>query len=508
MIRRILYTFICFLLCFSLTACSANVQEDSTAYQEQTSSTEETVENENSDIPTELTLPYTESDSFNPYAAQSVNNITITHLMYDGLVTITPDFSLEYLIADSVNYSSNTISVHIRDGAKFTDSTSITAQDVIYSFNKAKTSVNYQAQLSSILSVSGNAQNVTFTMSSPNTMAGYLLDFPIVKNKSAEGTDTPIGSGRYKLNDGSSDLKLEYNSNYFKSKSPKFNEIKLEISPSLETTEAGIKIGWYDIAYRGASENTMGGTGAITKDIPAPQLLYVGVNQGQSILSNPHVRKALSAAIDRDELLRSVYGNRGVATDLPIYPSFSFENSATAPSGVDEANRLLDEAGLTQKDSYDVRYLDGKPMTFEILVPQSSSYLLLAANSVSSMLSRCGIQTKIVSLSDGEYHSRIASGNYTLYIGELRQTNDCSLAPFMTGGAASYGLAQPDSLKNLYQNFLADTSKFSAFAQEFYNQTPFIPLCYRNDVLVHSRNLASIDIQPSVSDIFYNITEW
>lgn len=416
MIRRILYTFICFWLCFSLTACSADVQKDSEDLQEQISSPAENIKTEDVDIPTELTLPYTESDSFNPYVTQSVNNISITHLIYDGLVTIAPDFSLEYLIADNVICSSNTINVHIRDGITFTDSTAITAQDVIYSFNKAKSSSNYQAQLSSILSVSGNAQNVTFTMSSPNAMAVYLLDFPIVKNKSAEGTSVPIGSGRYKFNNSSSDLKLEYNLSYFKSSSPRFNEIKLEVSPSLETTEAGIKIGWYDIAYRGASENTMGGTGAITKDIPAPQLLYICINQGQSILSNPQIRKAISAAIDREELLRSVYGNRGVVTNLPIYPSFPFENYAIAPLGVDEANRLLDEAGLTQKDSCDVRYLNGKPLTFEILVPRISSYLFLAANSISSMLSHCGIQTKIVSLSDGEYHSRIASGIYTLYI--------------------------------------------------------------------------------------------
>lgn len=78
----------------------------------------------------------------------------------------------------------------------------------------------------------------------------------------------------------------------------------------------------------------------------------------------------------------------------------------------------------------------------------------------------------------------------------------------MMGGAASYGLSQPDSLKNVYQDFLADTSQFSNFAQEFYNQTPFIPLCYRNDVLVHSRNIVNVNIQPSVSDVFYNITEW
>ena len=508
--HNLLSAFLSLLFCGTLTACTAVDAPDaaeSTATQDDSYLAEETQTPSVSAITT-LTLPYTQSDPLHPYLAQSINNITIMPLLYDSLVKIAPDFSLDYQIADELTCSSNTVRVHLRDGIVFTDGSALTATDVVYSFNKAKTSPAYQEQLSSITAASGKNQEVVFTMNAPNALAGYLLDFPIVKNRSAESADTPIGSGRYSIDSSSDGILLQYNTNHFAHGSPKFTEIELEASPSTETTEAGIKIGWYDLAYRGTAKNTMGGTGAVTQSTPVPQLLFLGINGSNPFLSNAQVRQALSAVIDRDDLLRTIYSNNGVTTTLPIYPAMPLEGTVSAPSsGVDEANRLLDETGLTQRNSYDVRYMNGTPLTLEILVSQSSPYQLMAANTISAMFNRCGIQVNVVSVSDAVYQSRIASGNYTLYIGELQQTNDCSLAPFLPGGAASYGLAQPASVQSTYQAFLSDTAAFPEFAAEFYNEMPFIPLCYRNGVLVHSKNLTR-DIQPSASDVFYNITDW
>lgn len=500
------YIIVSLLLSGSLCACTTTQSQDAT----DTSSAVQTpvLDQEADDSITVFTLPYTQSDSFNPYQAQSINNLAITPLLFNNLVTIDPDFSLDYHIADSISFSDSTMVVHIRDGLSFTDGSALTAKDVVYSFNKAKLSSNYQAQLSSLLSATGTDDTVVFTMSSPNRLAGYLLDFPIVKKQSAEGTDTPIGSGRYLLNLSSDNGTLQYNTNYFQHASPKFTEIQLESSPDPEATEAGIKIGWYDLAYRGTSENTMGGTGAIVQSTPITQLLYIGINESKAPLSNPQVRQALSTAIDREELLRYVYSDNGLPTTLPIYPSMPLENSPSpSTTDIEQANALLDQVGITRKDSYGARYLDGKPLSLEILVPQSNSYDILVASTISTMLSNCGIQTKIVPVNDEQYLSRIASGNYTLYIGEIQQTKDCSLTPFFTGGSASYGLAQSESLQTAYQNFLSNTDQFSAFASEFNQQMPFIPLCYRNGTLVHSSHLTS-DIQPSASDIFYNIVDW
>ena len=78
-------------------------------------------------------------------------------------------------------------------------------------------------------------------------------------------------------------------------------------------------------------------------------------------------RRALSLAIHRFEINQVVYyglgleGNNTVLPDSPLYDE-SYRDRWTA-FDLDEANRLLDEIGLTERNSRDIRLLpDGRPL--------------------------------------------------------------------------------------------------------------------------------------------------
>jgi ABC-type transport system substrate-binding protein len=49
-------------------------------------------------------------------------------------------------------------------------------------------------------------------------------------------------------------------------------------------------------------------------------LVYVGVNQGRSLLAEPAVRRALSEAIDREAVAGQALSTRAVAVQTPFYP--------------------------------------------------------------------------------------------------------------------------------------------------------------------------------------------
>ncbi len=82
-------------------------------------------------------------------------------------------------------------------------------------------------------------------------------------------------------------------------------------------------------------------------------------------------RRALSLGINRSEINQVIYyglcleGNNSVLPDSPLYkPEYRLAWSAFDP---DQANELLDEIGLTERDSQGIRLLpDGRPM--EIIV--------------------------------------------------------------------------------------------------------------------------------------------
>jgi len=89
------------------------------------------------------------------------------------------------------------------------------------------------------------------------------------------------------------------------------------------------------------------------------------------LLRDVRVRRALSLGINRYAINRALYfklAKAGAMTMLPESPFFDpAHREAWAAYDPETANRLLDEAGLTERDGYGIRILpDGRPMEFVI----------------------------------------------------------------------------------------------------------------------------------------------
>jgi peptide/nickel transport system substrate-binding protein len=87
----------------------------------------------------------------------------------------------------------------------------------------------------------------------------------------------------------------------------------------------------------------------------------------RGILRDVRCRRALSMAIDREEINQAIYYGLGVAgnnTLLNFSPLYKPEYTTTwATSDFDQANQLLDDMGLTKRSSENFRLLpDGRPM--------------------------------------------------------------------------------------------------------------------------------------------------
>jgi peptide/nickel transport system substrate-binding protein len=86
----------------------------------------------------------------------------------------------------------------------------------------------------------------------------------------------------------------------------------------------------------------------------------------QKLFRDVRVRRALSLAIDREEINKAVFfglAHEAGNSILPDSPLFKPEyEKAWANYDIDQANRLLDEAGLTKRDEDGLRLLpDGRP---------------------------------------------------------------------------------------------------------------------------------------------------
>ncbi len=108
---------------------------------------------------------------------------------------------------------------------------------------------------------------------------------------------------------------------------------------------------------------------------PSNFALYPNLNASdpvwQKLNRDVRFRRALSLAIDRDEINQVIYfglglvGNQGPLPESPLYkPSY---RQAWAQFDLAEANKLLDEIGLTERNDRGIRLLpNGKPL--EIII--------------------------------------------------------------------------------------------------------------------------------------------
>ena len=111
--RRIAALALCFALlagCGRQAASSASQAASSTS----AASGAASVPEQSAGAPTALVLGYTPSAGFNPYTSSSNLVEQNAGLLFECLVELTPNLSLEYRLADSIVSAGETVTIHIR----------------------------------------------------------------------------------------------------------------------------------------------------------------------------------------------------------------------------------------------------------------------------------------------------------------------------------------------------------------------------------------------------------
>jgi peptide/nickel transport system substrate-binding protein len=120
----------------------------------------------------------------------------------------------------------------------------------------------------------------------------------------------------------------------------------------------------------GNYKTNLWGSGVASQIAIYPNLNFAG-EAWRNVLRDVRVRRALSLGINRASINKALYfklAKPGAMTVLPLSPFFTQENrEAWASYDPDQANALLDEAGLSDRDANGIRKLpNGKIMEFVI----------------------------------------------------------------------------------------------------------------------------------------------
>lgn len=288
------------------------------------------------------------------------------------------------LLKEIPTFEADGVTLHceLKEGIKFHDGSTLTADDVKYSFERmfkpetgAKSTYMYDKIKGAKEMLAGTATELegltveddthfTFVLTDPmitfvnNLGINYADIFPkdaCEKAGDAWGTGTNvIGTGKYKVvsNDDTTEVVLEKFEDYHDG-TPALDEIHFTFIDDLNTKMMSFKNGDIDYCDLDASQLQQYQGDPDVKDlITQYQTLgvqFVNLNLSSEKLQDVRVRKALSLAINRDELIQSIAGGAGIAPSgwlAPQTPGHD-DSAPTFEYDPEKAKALLAEAGVS-----------------------------------------------------------------------------------------------------------------------------------------------------------------
>ncbi len=496
--------------------------------------------------PDSINLMYSATATFNPYEEQkSELNARLIYLMYDPLIKLNNELQPEYIIAESSVITEKSCVVTLKN-VLFSDGTQVTADDVIFSYEKAKNaSPKYAEQFSKVKSVSAiDASTISFVLSVSDPYFANLLDFPIIKRGTDDWLDEnnlpilPIGSGQYVFDSESEALSKNTFYDIFDVKIERINLIN---APDDEVINHYISTNAVSAFYADLLKLSATSSNGNVQKINSNNLIYVGFNMNKKLLKDVEMRYAISYALDRNKICSdSFYGYATAATG--IYNSKFIDAKGLQNLETSQNQQLvianLEDLGYNSKDELGYYVNDSqKLLSFELLVSNENNIHLQTAKQISSQLNSCGIKITVVEKSFDKYIEALKDGDFDLYLGEVIIPKNMDVTQIVTeNGSAAFGIVSQQSnestdtssventvsstvssgdkivvedqynLSDAIASFYDGTASLHDIINAFNSELPIVPVCHKTLTVVYDKSLIYSSKVPSYVDVFTGIS--
>jgi peptide/nickel transport system substrate-binding protein len=383
--------------------------------------------------------------NFNPFVTD--RRFPTLHGIYEPLMVyntlkgeIVPWLATEYKWSDD----NKTLTFTIRDGVKWSDGKPFTAKDVAYTWNLLKDNtalVGGNSACTYLESVSAtDDKTAVFTFAKVFTPGLYDVMTQIIvpehiwsavadpvkfanENPVATGPFTEISLFQNQI------YAVGKNPNYWQAGKPYIAGLRFPAYPGNDQANLATINGENDWAgnFIPDIEKTFvakdPNNGYFFPSIGGTIFLYL--NTTKAPFDNVEVRKAISQAIDRDQIVTVAmydYTKPADATGLSdAYPSFKSQAIADAADwtklDIEKANAALDAAGLTKGADGIRANADGTPLKYEINVVSGWTDWVSACEIMAQNLKEVGIDATVKTYDFSAWVDKVNKGEFDMSIG-------------------------------------------------------------------------------------------
>jgi peptide/nickel transport system substrate-binding protein len=310
-------------------------------------------------------------DTFDPQAQVSASVMQRLQQVVESLTLIDPDGNLQPLLATKWEAAADGMSwtFTLRENVKFSDGEPFNADAVKFSLDRINSPATLKARPDALGIIKStevvDPTHVKINLKSPYPAIPRAVSLPVGGIISPKATRTapnsveqvvaPVGTGPYvfKENVKSDHLALTSNPNYW-GKKPTFKTQIWKVVPEATSRLALLKSKGADVILDPPASNLA----SLQKDSSvsvtlinatnAVSLYFKNNSKHAPQLSNPEVRRALSYAINRDQIIKVLAFGAAAPLNSPV-PPWVFGSCDAGNYGYDpaKAKQLLADAGAT-----------------------------------------------------------------------------------------------------------------------------------------------------------------
>jgi peptide/nickel transport system substrate-binding protein len=451
----------------------------------------------------------------------------IDELLFDALLTRDEHFNVQPGLADRWEVLDPlTYVFHLHPGVKFHDGRPLTSRDVKWTLDSLLQGKIRSTKTSTYRFVDGidtpDELTVIFHLKEPNATLLWNLSegaIGIVPSGTLdEMTRKPVGSGPFKFVSAEPDKEVvvERNDNYWGTKA-RLARVRFTVVPDATTRALELRKGSADLAVNALTPDTVvaleSEPNLQTERGPGTILSYLAFNTRDPLLRDVSVRQAIAYAIDRRPLLQYIW--RGFAQPassvLPVQ-SWAYAPEATGFTyDPEKAKQILDRAG------YPVR--NGVRFHLTMKTSTEESTRLLAAV-LQQQLRDVGIALDIRTYEFATFLADVTSGAFQVY--SLRWIGGNEDPDIFDTAFHSRNFPPTGRNRGFYCNPRVDSlidqarretdqdvrKRLYAEVQEILaKDVPAINLWYLDNVLVHTRRVRDLTLNPSGNYDFLKTAE-
>jgi len=470
--------------------------------------------------------------SLDPHEQLSGGTMQMAHMLFDPLVRFTKDFEFEGRLATTwQRVDETTFRFNLRKGVKFHSGNTLTADDVIWTFNRLKRSGDFKGifePYEKMIKVNDYAVEIKSTKPYPLVLQTATYIFPmdskfysgevdgidksaIVKHGGSYASTHVSGTGPFTITSREQGVKVVFErfSGYWDTKSVG-NVDKLTLVPIKEnaTRVAALLSGDVDMIYPVAPNDQKRVKRTKNIDlttVAGTRLISFQMNQESNpALKDVRVRQAIAYAINNKAIVKKIMKGFATTASQQGPAGYAGYNAALAPRyDLKKAKQLMKKAGYA------------KGFKLSMMAP-NNRYVNDAqiAQAVASMLAKIHIKVDLKTLPKAQYWPEfdVCAADMMMIGWQSDTVDSANFSEFLTmtrnektgKGAYNCGHYSNQEVDNLVikANIETDTAKRGAMLQNvesiLYKEAAFIPLHWQNLAWGAKSNL---QIEPIVNAI-------